>query len=94
VVCSPRASSPRAPFLRGALAALRGQGNDAEKPLWSRQRGVVPRRVRLRRRAAGLGRAAARGSAGRVANFPGFLRVSGDHPGKFERFGLRIGERI
>jgi hypothetical protein len=36
------------PLCRGALAALRGQGSEGVKPLWSRGRGVVPRRERLR----------------------------------------------
>ena len=34
-------------ILRAAAAALRGQGTEGEKPLWSRRRGVVPRRGRL-----------------------------------------------
>jgi hypothetical protein len=33
------------------LAVLRGRGTEGEKPLWSRHRGVVPDRARLRKEA-------------------------------------------
>jgi hypothetical protein len=46
---APHRTAPHRAALRAAQAAPRSRGTEGEKPLWPRDRGVVPRRVRLRK---------------------------------------------
>jgi hypothetical protein len=83
--------APRRPALRAALAALCCQGIEGEKPLWPRDRGVVPRRVRLRKEA----RVVVQGARG--SQHVRVLRISNDdlctHGVHFSSFVVRTRAR-